>query len=409
MRRALPHIEIPAEYLSKKCIVTTLIIVIISLSLNTGVQAQDVETKKDQVRQLEEEIALLDKQIRSAKQQQRSTLSGLMLIKRKVAQRQKLLNELDRRLKSQNADLDQKAAHITRLESNLNSLQKSYKHLVISAYKNRDMRKWFMYILASDNIEQGYRRWVYLKDYAKAINDQGKKIKGIKREVNRQRESLLKIRDKTAETQKVREGEYNKFKSEEKETQAVANVLARQQKSLRTQLDKKKREAANLNREIERMLAKAIQQSRNQNNRNSESNEADIKLSGEFGSNKGKLPWPISNGVVAEQFGEHDHPVLKNVKMPFNNGINISAPRNSSVKSVFNGIVKQIIIIPGYSHCILVQHGSYFTFYCKLGSVAVSVGEKVSTGSVLGRIDDDILHFELWNGSAKQNPESWLR
>src|SRR5574344_2086542 len=200
MRRALPHIEIPAEYLSKKSIVTTLIIVIISLSLNTGVQAQDVETKKDQVRQLEEEIALLDKQIRSAKQQQRSTLSGLMLIKRKVAQRQKLLNELDRRLKSQNADLDQKAAHITRLESNLNSLQKSYKHLVISAYKNRDMRKWFMFILASDNIEQGYRRWIYLKDYAKAINDQGKKIKGIKREVNRQRESLLKIRDKTAET-----------------------------------------------------------------------------------------------------------------------------------------------------------------------------------------------------------------
>jgi murein hydrolase activator len=408
MRKVLSHIGVPG-YLSKKNIITTLLAVTLCFTCTIAMQAQDVETKKDQVRQLEEEIALLDKQIRSATQQQKSTLSGLMLIKRKVAQRQKLLNELDKRLKNQNADLDKKTAHLLKLESNLNSLQKSYKHLVISAYKNRDMRKWFMFILASDNIEQGYRRWIYLKDYAKAINDQGKKIKGIKREVSRQRESLVIIRDKTAETQKVRESEYNKFKSEEKETQAVANVLAKQQKNLRVQLDKKKREAANLNREIERMLAKAIRQSKTKNTRSSESNEADIKLSGEFGSNKGKLPWPVSNGVVAEQFGEHDHPVLKNVKLPFNNGINISAPRNSNVKSVFDGTIKQIIIIPGYSHCILVQHGSYFTFYCKLGSVAVSVGEKVSTGTVLGRIDEDILHFELWNGSAKQNPESWLR
>ena len=194
MRKVLSHIGVPG-YLSKKNIITTLLAVTLCFTCTIAMQAQDVETKKDQVRQLEEEIALLDKQIRSATQQQKSTLSGLMLIKRKVAQRQKLLNELDKRLKNQNADLDKKTAHLLKLESNLNSLQKSYKHLVISAYKNRDMRKWFMFILASDNIEQGYRRWIYLKDYAKAINDQGKKIKGIKREVSRQRESLVIIKN----------------------------------------------------------------------------------------------------------------------------------------------------------------------------------------------------------------------
>lgn len=391
-----------------KRVIALMIIAIVCFS-STEAQAQDIEQKKDQVKQIEEEIAMLDKQIKSARQQQKNTLNGLVLIKRKVAQRQRLLNELDKRLKTQNADINQKAAHLNRLEANLRTLQKSYKHLVISAYKNRDMRKWFMYILASDNIEQGYRRWIYLKNYANAINDQGKKIKGIKREVSTQREILLKMRDKTVETQKLKETEYNKYKSEEKETQAVANVLEKQQKNLRSQLAKKQREVANLNREIERMLAKAMQQSRTQNNRSTARSEADIKLSGEFGANRGKLPWPISNGVVVEQFGQHDHPVLKNVKMPFNNGINISAPRNSTVKSVFNGTVKQIIIIPGYSHCILVQHGSYFTFYCKLGSVSVGVGDNVSTGSVLGRIDEDILHFELWDGSSKQNPESWLR
>ena len=80
---------------------------------------------------------------------------------------------------------------------------------------------------------------------------------------------------------------------------------------------------------------------------------------------------------------------------------------------MFDGVVSQVIVMPGYNQCVLVQHGNYFTLYCKMKSVSVKTGEKVRTGQVLGTIDtingQTQLHFEVWKGNTPQNPESWLR
>ena len=76
--------------------------------------------------------------------------------------------------------------------------------------------------------------------------------------------------------------------------------------------------------------------------------------------------------------------------------------------------MKQILVMPGYNQCVLVQHGDYFTFYCKLKMVNVKSGDKISTGDIIGIVDTDEesgngeLHFQLWKGTQKQNPEHWL-
>ena len=124
------------------------------------------------------------------------------------------------------------------------------------------------------------------------------------------------------------------------------------------------------------------------------------------------MPWPVE-GTVIETFGQHYHPVYKNVKLPFSNGVTVAVTRGATVKAVFDGEVAQIVVMPGYNNCILVQHGEYFTFYCKMGSVSVKAGDKVKTGQVLGSVatigGEDQLHFQLWSGRTPQNPENWLK
>ena len=138
----------------------------------------------------------------------------------------------------------------------------------------------------------------------------------------------------------------------------------------------------------------------------------DYKLAEEFSKNKGRLPWPVS-GVVVDRFGQHYHPVFTHVKLPFNNGVTITVAKGAEVDVVFDGVVKQIVVMPGYNQCVLVQHGNYFTFYCKLKSTAVKPGDKVSTGQKIGTVDtingETQLHFQVWQGNKPQNPESWLR
>ena len=99
--------------------------------------------------------------------------------------------------------------------------------------------------------------------------------------------------------------------------------------------------------------------------------------------------------------------------MPFNNGINIGVARNTGVEVVFDGEVKRVIVMPGYNKCVLVQHGNYFTFYCKLADVVVKAGDKLKTGDIIGTVDSidgqTQLHFQVWKEKTPQNPELWLR
>ena len=393
-------------------IIFCVIYLLLAVSMPEGaaaqnVNAQNVDAHKEKIQKIEQDIAFLDKQIEETGARQKNSLQELTLIRQKINSRKKLLTEIDNRLKEQNDRISEKNVSLKKLEDRLDTLEQYYGHLISNAYKNRDTRVWFMYILASNSIEQGYRRWSYLKNYSRSIREQSEKIREARRELIAEREALTELKKSTLEVQQQREKEYDGLKREEKQAQDYIKSLNTRQAQFKKQLEQKKQEADRLNREMQKMIAEALKsQTAKQGD---PPKPADPKLSGVFRDNKGKLPWPVSQGVIVEQFGEHNHPLFKGVKLPFNNGVNISAPRNSPVKAVFDGTIKQVIVIPGYNQCILVQHGTYFTFYCKLGRVSVKAGETVKTGDTLGTLDDSTLHFELWNGTAKQNPELWLR
>ena len=137
-----------------------------------------------------------------------------------------------------------------------------------------------------------------------------------------------------------------------------------------------------------------------------------MKLDAQFSKNKGKLPWP-ADGPVVGRFGKQYHPVYKNLQRPPNKGFDILLAKGTRINAVFDGVVKQVIVMPGYNQCVLIQHGKYFTFYCKLGNVEVKAGDKVKTGQTLGTIDtingQTQLHFQVWRENTPENPETWLR
>ena len=184
-------------------------------------------------------------------------------------------------------------------------------------------------------------------------------------------------------------------------------MLSKNQGKYRKELAAKRKEVERLNREIQQMVQKTVAADKKKNL------PVDTKLSGSFEQNKGKLGWPVARGVITEQFGVHFHPVYRNIKLPENNGITIKTDKNAEVHCVFEGVVKQIVMMQGYGQCVLVQHGAYYTFYCKLRKVSVKSGQKVATGAVLGYLEADgnasSIHFQIWKGTQKQNPESWLR
>ncbi len=416
-------------------LLNTLLLTIFLAGGDLYAQTKEIENQKEKIKKLEADISYLDNQILATQKKKKNTLDELVLVQRKVSNRKKLLAELDAEIKTQTKEIAQVQRNITLLGKRLDTLEHYYRNMVYNAYKHRDTKLWFMYILASENFDQGYRRWSYLKNYSKTISSQAEKIRELKEERSAELKKLEKMKEANIARQKARKKEYDKLAAEERQQRAFAKSLDKKQSQYRSQLTKKRQEANRLAKEVERMIAAEIRRQQKlaqmaQKNKQQTDNKqaqqqndigrlefeeyaANTKLSGSFSLNKGKLPFPVAQGVIVEQFGVHPHPTLKNVKLPFNNGINISTKPGSSVKAVFDGVVKQVIAIPGYNQCVLVQHGQYFTFYCKLSKVGVKVGDKVSTGEAIGNLESGgstaTLHFELWNGTNKQNPELWLK
>ena len=395
-----------------------LIPLLLSVSLAAG--AQDTSAQKSRRDRLEKEIAIIDGQLRENATRNSNALNTLALVQQKIELRRGLIREGEQEIARLDGEIRRKQMRIDSLQVRLDTMTYYYNKLVKGAYKNRDARVWYMYILASENLAQGLRRYSFLKNLSREMNTQGVKIKEAKAVLEDEREQLGALRSEAAELQRERVAELERLKREEATAQQTIQVLKKEKNRYQSQLNSKRKEVEALNKEIARIIAEAMKSSAStasskKNTKTSNAKKAepiDYTLANEFAANKGKLPWP-AEGPVVEKFGAQYHPVYTQLKLPDNEGISIALTSGTQVKAVFDGVVKSVIVQPGYNKCVLVQHGDYFTFYCKLGTVSVKAGDKVTTGQVLGAVEpiggSTQLHFQLWSSKGPQDPAPWLR
>ncbi|MBE6236969.1 MAG: hypothetical protein E7116_02280 [Bacteroidales bacterium] len=385
-------------------------VMLMCFAASADVFAQDTSSQEAKKAKLEREIAIIDQQLAENATRSNAMLSNLTLIRKKVSNRKAMVAESDRQIRKYSDDMYLKQRQINRLQARVDTLTDHYSRLVVSAYKNRDSRIWYMYMLASDNLGQAFRRYSYFKNLSSQMNDEAKKIKAAQEELVRERESLAAMKREAQKVKDERVKELEKLRSEEAQADKVVKNLQKNRKTYQKQLSSKKKQIDALNKEIERIVANAMKGQSGSSGKKQE--PIDYKLAEEFSKNKGKLPWPV-NGPVVGRFGRQFHPVFKNLELPPNNGIDVAVGKGTEVKSVFKGVVKQVFVMPGYNQCVLIRHGNYFTFYCKLKTVNVKAGDKVGTGDVIGKVDtingDTQLHFEVWQNTKPQNPETWLR
>lgn len=392
-----------------------ILVVIASLAWHIPAYSQNTRTQEARRARLQKEIAILDEQIRANSAKSANAMSRLTLISGKVDSRKRLIEESDREISEYSDSIARKEREIRVIKARLDTLSAHYARLVRGAYINRSPKVWYMYILASDNIGQAFRRYGYLRDLSRQMNVQASKIIDIREELEKESAKLTAMKRGAEAVRAQRVSEMNKLKAEEDEARSLVSQLKKNKRKYQSDLSRKQREVEALNREIERIIRSATEGTGKSGKGSSQTvtrKPIDYTLAKKFEANKGKLPWP-ADGPVVDHFGQRFHPVYTNLKLPFNNGVTIALPAGTEIKAVFDGVVKQIVVMPGYNKCVLVQHGNYFSFYCKLGTVSVKAGDKVKTGQVVGTVDtiggETQLHFQIWSGRTPQNPETWLR
>ena len=372
------------------------------------VSAQEIRRQEEAKARLEKEIAILDQQLAANADRSKDALTQLSLIQKKISNRKALIRQSDRQIRIYSDEIYSTQRQINRLQAREDTLTDYYARLVRSAYKNRDAKIWYMYIIASENLGQAFRRFSYFKGLSAQMKEQAKEIRAVQAELEAERSRLQDLKKEAEAIRQQRKTELASLQSEEAQSAKVVTQLRKNRTRYQKELNAKKRQVEALDKEIRRLVEAAMKAS----SKGKTGQQIDYKLAEEFSANKGRLPWP-AEGPVIDHFGQHFHPVFTRLKLPFNNGVTIALQKNAPVKAVFDGVVKQIVVMPGYNQCVLVQHGNYFSFYCKLKTTTVRVGDKIKTGQTIGEVDtingETQLHFQIWKNQTPQDPEKWLR
>ena len=385
-----------------------------SLSWGQETRQQRLEAQR---KQLQKEIKQMNALLFSNTKKRKSALSQVEDLAVKINLRQRLIrvtneeaNRLSQQIKINQRDID-------RQQKALEQLKQDYAAMVRYSYVSKSGQSRLMFLFSSSSFLQAYKRFQYLKQYRRYRQRQGQAIA--------EKTVVLQQLNTTLQAQKAQkeiliannQSEQTALEEERGEQRLLVRSLKKRERSLAQQIKKKQQQVAEFDKEIQRLIRAAIAASNKAAGKGRSTVFAltpEAKLIGQnFAANKGKLPWPVQQGVVTLGFGTQPHPVVKTTKIQ-STGVTIATPQHAEVRAVFKGKVIQVFRFKGSNPAVLVQHGNYITSYSNLEAVYVKKGETIAAKQVIGKVfthpssQNTELKFAIFQSTTPVNPKGWV-
>ena len=373
-------------------------------------------------KQLESQKAAIQKELNQInellfknKKQKAETFSDIEKLTLKIERKQEFIKLTNKQINLLNKDLQENQKKQDQLSIELSQVRSAYKELILQSYKARSGKNRLMFVLSSETFFQAFKRTQYIKQYAVYRKAQANKILKLSEELNKVKEELNERKQIKQQLLNDNRLTQKSLENEKKQADEIAFRLRKEEKKYKRNILAKQRERTRIDKQIDKLIRDAIAAS-NKSKEKSDSftlTPEAIALEKNFELNKGKLPWPVSRGVVIQKFGTQPHPVVKTAKIK-SNGIVIATEKSAKVKTVFKGKVLSVLRFKGSNPTILIQHGNYITAYKNLYKVYVAKGDDLQSGEVIGEVftnsstGESSIQFSIFKRTTALNPLSWI-
>jgi len=375
------------------------------------------------------EIIKLTKLLFNEKKKEENALEDLRDIKLKIDARNKLIATINLEAKLLSREVVATQKKINKLNKKLTDLKADYGDMIFKSYKSKSQQSRMMFLMSSQNFYQAYKRLEYMKQYTSFRKKQGEEIIVQTALIKVLKDSLLYQKNVKetlilSEEKEKKEIEIDKGKKEVLITE-IKKKEGKYKKELQNNIKEDKRVAAKIDKiikeEIDRANRLALANAKKNNisapistSKNEFILSPEAKaLAAEFEQNKGKLPWPVKEGLVVRKFGEQPHPTFPGISIN-GTGLHIVTSKGSNAEAIFSGEVLNILLGSGGTKNVLIRHGNYITSYNNLENTFVKKGDKIVTGQNIGKIFMDkvtektTLVFVLFKNTTRLNPAVWM-
>jgi septal ring factor EnvC (AmiA/AmiB activator) len=439
----------------------TIIIGICLVCCLNHANAQNGNSRDDlqkQAQTLQKELDDLNRLLDQTKNNKKSSLAQLALIRNKISKREALINGIAKQVKVLDAAIQSNQQDVRRLNNELDTLKYRYAKSIVFAYQSRSGYEYLNFLFSAGSFNDAVKRITYLKSYRQNRETQAMAIglseNNLKSKINILSENK-EDRIKTLSAQTV---QLKVLQDDRKEQDKVVKQLKNKEQEITTQVRQKEAQrrkmqaaiAAVIKREMQEAVKREndrlakLKSANGANNKTTPSNDDKTKsipnvskvagglkstssnrpysaletteegreTSISFENNKGGLPWPVATGIVNIHFGVESIPGTKLDRK--SDGIELAVPKGTTVKSVANGTVVYVGDVNG-DKTVLIKHGKYFTAFSCLSSASVSNGQEVKAGTVIGRSGFNLdgegaVLFSICNEKAVYfDPENWLK
>ena len=377
---------------------------LLSIGLNSQQTRKSLEIERDtNLKKINE----AEKILKETEQSKNVTIGRLRVINKQINNRQDLILNLRKDIRSQNNEILSLRVLISSLTNDLIIMNNEYSEMIYYSYKSRSSLDKLSYIFSSQNYNQMFRRLNYIFQYSNIRRNQIIEIENVKDELSDQEQNLVNIKIKKDDLLKDELSENNKLQKLKNRQKKTISDLNKKQNRIRKEINERK---IALNK-LDELIRNIIRREKELTSSTDENINL-LELTEGFESRIGKLEWPVRSGFISNKFGEHPHPVIKNIKVK-NDGIDIQTNKSSKVYSVFSGKVSTVAFIPGMNNVVIINHGEYYTLYAKLKNLNVVKGDNISSGDLIAELvtnADGIteLQFQVWKNNIKLNPEKWI-
>jgi len=334
------------------------------------------------------------------------------VLREQLGLRQQLLTNLQAERKAAERALKKRKTGVQEADDQLNDLKSEYAEMIRIAARFGGRDQWWRVVLDAEGMAQAFRRWVLIEEYARNRKAQAERITDTAESLRREMESLSRERQNLVDVELDLKSQRDAARQAANKMESMVSDFRSRERELRDQLAVEQARRAELGKAIERIMAEAQRAAERSSSGFAATPEGKV-IGAEFTANKGRLPWPVSEGVVVGRFGTHPHPSLPGIRIE-RRGIDIATSKGGTVFAIFSGRVSNVITIPGGGMVVMLDHGSHRSVYANLGSVRVASGEDVRTGQTIGTVIDlgegPRAHLEIWDakGSAPLDPEPWI-
>ena len=388
-------------------------------------QSEDINQVQSELSTIKIEIRNLENELASKSAAEKKSFEAVENLNKQNFLINKVIGELRTEINKKDKEIEAVESKIVQTESEIKILQDNYAKYVYAIYKKGPYNE-LESLFDAASLQQAIMRSYYLQVFAKQREKDLIKLKSKKSELDESKILLKKDRNEKLLLAKARDDEKKLLNQKLKNKKATLKSIEKNKKELKKLISAKK----GSQEKIEQLIAVLVEKQeaadkdklasrekssveKNKIRDENVSYDYDLNTStfASFAELRGKMIWPLNKGKIIRKFGENKNKSLNTVTL--NYGIDIKANKDKNVRSVGEGVVAAIDWLPGYGNVIIISHkNNYRSVYGHVSEIFISEGDKVKTNSVIALVDEGIegyiLHFEIWKGRDKQNPELWL-